>query len=457
MEEQKNGYGFGRFFLEDNETKRQLRHEGGVTVLSPRDFATLRKLLKSGNDPVSKTDLYFGDNDTGNDVEKSIVHLRKLLFDDFREPKYIRTVDKGYAFIAEINNTPEGPVVPVILPRPNLFNSWLVDSDNRLLKFLVLGCLGVTLAVSFLGGPFAGGDSITNLSLIQAIIVFIAAFYPVKIGDGLGEKTEDEAFWNGLDVDERRSTACASFPEWKTRSRIGENLLGQYRKNWQWVLLSWAFLYACLFLTGLLGLNFPEGGSDPSKELASTALKILSTALNNCTTGAIFLCFALLNSPTKLGKNYQPKTTKLLNIVIVAIVVFTLAECLFIYLRGGFRGQSAMAAQIIYVFNGISGVAAAAVYAQYFGRLQDRFLNPPSWLITLLFIYMAIQSLFFFLDQGTSGVILMDLALFFKSLLFLYTVFLFQTGRLLFYLIRVRKTYETVEEEFDTFRRIPGR
>ena len=55
---------------------------------------------------------------------------------------------------------------------------------------------------------------------------------------------------------------------------------------------------------------------------------------------------------------------------------------------------------------------------------------------------------------GVMGIVLIVAALFFKSLLFLYMTFLYQSGRLFFYLIRMRKTYENVEAEFETFSRL---
>ncbi|HEY0546405.1 MAG TPA: hypothetical protein VGC91_13590 [Pyrinomonadaceae bacterium] len=45
----------------------------------------------------------------------------------------------------------------------------------------------------------------------------------------------------------------------------------------------------------------------------------------------------------------------------------------------------------------------------------------------------------------------MDVALILKCLLFLYVAWLFQSGRLLFYLVLVRRTYQKVETEWRVF------
>jgi hypothetical protein len=67
----------------------------------------------------------------------------------------------------------------------------------------------------------------------------------------------------------------------------------------------------------------------------------------------------------------------------------------------------------------------------------------------------VIQSLFVFLEERQeAAVALMDFALIMKCLLFLYMAWLFKSGRLLFYLVRVRRTYEAVDDEFGIFRKI---
>jgi hypothetical protein len=52
------------------------------------------------------------------------------------------------------------------------------------------------------------------------------------------------------------------------------------------------------------------------------------------------------------------------------------------------------------------------------------------------------------------AVILLDVALILKCLLYLYMAWLFQSGRLLFYLVRVRRTYQKVEMEWQDFRKV---
>jgi DNA-binding winged helix-turn-helix (wHTH) protein len=188
--------------------------------------------------------------------------------------------------------------------------------------------------------------------------------------------------------------------------------------------------------------------ADESTKQIITGMSIFSTFVNNLSSFAIFICFSLLYSRSKLGKDKKPQIHNTIAIGAVVVLIFSVIESCFIWFRSEGLQQ---ASEILRVFSGVSGIAAATIMALYFGRLQSKLLNPPLWLINLLFVYTAIQSLFLILDTQTWGIVLMDAALFFKSLLFLYMNFLFISGRLFFYLVRIRKTYEHVDDEFDNF------
>lgn len=489
------GYKFGKFFLEDDaESRRLYNGDDDFSVLHEREFTTLQKLLEHGNAFVSKKDLYFHDDDVDNDVEKSIGRIRHSLFDNYREPKYIKTAEKGYVFIAEIERIDERSEPEPASQGPNEgdtlngdpeyketgtgdsgtgtrdgltflsgwiardnFNRWLFDPRNRLTLSAAI-CFIVTLVSSILVSLYVEQYSLPVISGIQALIIFVAAVFPLRFLEGFGEKRDYEPFWNNLSEKEKKAIGCSTFNEWKKSGEIAENILEKYSEWWKGILLSWVALYVCFCFTGLprFKLENLKNGLDDTTIFLIIILSLLGAFLNNVSSGAIFICFKILNSPTKLGENNRPKISDVLQRVTLVVVAFSVIEaaCLLgFYYTPYFKGHEQIA-EIMKFFSGISGIAAAAVMALYFGRLQSKLLNPPSWLINLLFIYTAIQPLFLFLDERTWGPVLMNGALFFKSMLFLYMTYLFLSGRLFFYLMRIRKNYENIEEEFDTFSRI---
>ncbi len=103
--------------------------------------------------------------------------------------------------------------------------------------------------------------------------------------------------------------------------------------------------------------------------------------------------------------------------------------------------------------------------ALYVGRLQSKFLGPSPGIVMALYSYTAIQSLFIFLVGVPEGkqifdkqtitliaVLLINIALLLKCLLYLYMTRLFQSGDLLFYFLKVRQTFLNVDEERLLFR-----
>jgi hypothetical protein len=153
-----------------------------------------------------------------------------------------------------------------------------------------------------------------------------------------------------------------------------------------------------------------------------------------------------------------------LSIVSVTFVfAFLVIEILLVNLPATIGEESAR-----YGLNLASGIAGGIAMALYVGRLQSKFLGPSPRLVIALYSYTAIQSLFVFLVEGPEAmvvsinaatvtsvaVILINVALILKCLLYLYMAWLFQSGRLLFYFVRVRRTYQRVETEWLEFRKL---
>jgi hypothetical protein len=123
-------------------------------------------------------------------------------------------------------------------------------------------------------------------------------------------------------------------------------------------------------------------------------------------------------------------------------------------------------AEPLYALNLVSGIVGAIGMALYMGRLQSKFLGPSSGLVITLYSYTAIQPLFIFLVSVPEGkqvfeettvtliaVLLINVALILKCLLYLYVALLVKSGSLLFYFVKVRRTYLNVDRERQEFRK----
>jgi DNA-binding winged helix-turn-helix (wHTH) protein len=204
------------------------------------------------------------------------------------------------------------------------------------------------------------------------------------------------------------------------------------------------------FNRSLLVAAYPLSAQEPWKQSLSMALQILNTLLNNCSSLMIILCFNILNKPIELKDGSRNISDTSLSVGLAFVAVFTVVEILLVMPPLDYEKY-----QILKWGGWASGIFGGIAMALYFGRLQSKFLGPRSWLLISLYSYTAIQSLFVFLEERrTAAVVLIDCAMILKCLLFLYVTWLFRSGRLLFYFVRVRHTYHNVKPEWRIFRNI---
>jgi hypothetical protein len=99
----------------------------------------------------------------------------------------------------------------------------------------------------------------------------------------------------------------------------------------------------------------------------------------------------------------------------------------------------------------VSGIVGGITLAIYVGRVQTRFLGSSLWISLAFYLYVVIQPLFVFIKDFVRGELIIETALILKALLYLYVAWLFQSGRLLFYFVRVRAIFERVDLDWRTF------
>ena len=109
-------------------------------------------------------------------------------------------------------------------------------------------------------------------------------------------------------------------------------------------------------------------------------------------------------------------------------------------------------ANVTWATNLLSGVVGSITLALFVGRIQSKFLGPTTWLALAFYLYVAIQSLYVTLLEGEAwSAAIIVAALILKCLLYLYVAWLFKSGRLLYYLVRVKTLYVRVNIEWQDF------
>lgn len=244
------------------------------------------------------------------------------------------------------------------------------------------------------------------------------------------------------------STGYKKIDDWRQARKIARRALINYREAFTWLLGAWVLLYSSLFLRNLLDENL---------------ITPILTQFNNLNSLCIWLCFRILNEPISenntrnskgiiITEGSQGQIGRLLRPIVIMICWLVLEVTLAL----SFEGRKV----VIYTISKlVSGTLGGLTMALFIGRFQSKFLKSSNRLIAVLYLYTVIQILFIFYGEELSrsevyAAIVVFVALVLKALLILYMFWLFQSGRLLFYLVRVRRASTQADSEWLDFREV---
>ncbi len=385
----------------------------------------------------------------GQQVPESLNAIIKKALKRNREKRY-QTMRE---FAAELERTPD-TANTVVDP----FREWRKTSGARIWATL-LGVAGLSCVLAALALAVYFFQSWTAESAARSAQAVASGFHLIVIGIAYWyfHKHPGPQDFRRLKHDKAEgrlrphitySTGYEKVSDWKRAREIAKEALKHYRAAFVWLLFAWLFLYT-VTLISLVEESF----------IVASVL----TLANNFNTLCIGLCFAILNEPiTTEDKTQNKKAIRVkegrkwpASLIPAAIVmIFLLILELWLASKLTLKQET-----VHYVFRVISGLAGGVAMALFVGRFQSKFLKSPPWLVYLLFLYTVIQALFIFYGGESPGelawaAVVMNAALVLKCLLIVYMFWLFQSGRLLFYLVRVRRAATQVDSEWQNFREV---
>lgn len=245
------------------------------------------------------------------------------------------------------------------------------------------------------------------------------------------------------------STGYRNKKDWERARRIAERALLSYREAFWGLLVAWFMLYGCMLFL-----------AHSQYQLSAP----LFTFFNNVNTFCIWFCFRILNEPITTADKAQKSsaitvTEGFRGQIGLLLLVIGMVACWFAVeadLAYEFKKHADLIHRISKLMSGTFGGVAMGLFI---GCFQSKFLKSPNWLIIVLYFYTVIQALFFFfgdsaLDSAKWAAVVIFAALLLKTLLILYMFWLFESGRLLFYLVRVRRASTQVDREWQAFREV---
>ena len=355
----------------------------------------------------------------------------------------IETTDAGYRFVTPVE-------VREIGPRADRnFKQWISQDGNgwKITNTIAGGVLlSVIYSVTYL---FSRDDSwykpIVVCSLIQAIMIIAAFLFSWRVFN-----PNVKNFWEYDPPWLMKKFGYDDPEEWKNAKSGAIIALSDYAVYWRLLLGSWFFIYSLLLVTVYLD---PEAGQH-TKLLY--ALNVALTMFNNCNSLMTSLCFIILNNPTAYRseeeqRQHKARLRKITKWGAAAIVFFAFIESILLLVIASHAPGSDKDNPVIRTADILSGIVGGITLAQYVGRVQTRFLGQSLWISLAFYLYAVIQPLFVFIKDLVRGELIIETALILKALLYLYVAWLFQSGRLLFYFVRVRAIFERVDLDWRTF------
>jgi DNA-binding winged helix-turn-helix (wHTH) protein len=497
-EPEKYSYLFSNYRLSVDGEKLSLYSDGWLVPLSTTQLRTLLRLLMEPGELISKDELMtfvrVAPNADPNVIEKAIHDLRVSLHDAVGESRLIKTErGRGYRLSGDVRIVP-GEVLPVALPdttapphsqpapdeasshvdadvdapqelppaQPEAgsadaasvedenaadamitFEGWMQGPGKKITGVLlvcVLAVCAVSIPLSLRGTPWA--KLFATTAQLAVVLILYVHFRSMSVSK---EFLPVNAAAEGDFV---KLIGCGTLQECHTEMEITVRALIKYKGYWRGLLMSWLGLYLCLSVMDYTGINFDRLGeiADIDRRNLGIALSISNSLFNNWNTLMIFLCFYVLNKQIRSEEDGRDSPGNFLGGLIFLVIATAIQVSLLLPI------DRAEVPNVASLFSGLAGGIAMALYV---GRLQSKFINPRIWLLIALYSYTAIQPLFLYLaGDKTKAVILADVALLLKCLLYLYIAWLLQSGRLLFYLVRVRSAYKTVNTEWQAFRKL---
>lgn len=226
--------------------------------------------------------------------------------------------------------------------------------------------------------------------------------------------------------------------------RLAWTAAGDLRRYWGAAWTFWVLLYLALAATAAFDLL-----TGPVTSAVGRWTAVGLNLLQNATTVMLLLAYEVVARPTVredlTRRQLLPVEAWLVFALLVSVVEGTLVLLGIPWTAQQWLGW-------------VSGFAQGTALALLVGRLDSKYIEPPTPLIALLYLYAAIQGAWpVFQQHRELMLVLTFLALVLKCLLFLFVAWLFESRVLVFYLARVRALDTDVARERAEFLRRLGR
>ncbi len=312
-----------------------------------------------------------------------------------------------------------------------------------------------SLAVTFIASPI----TFFTANLILCVLIFYYGLPTKLISPGYLSTFSDKYLKDLFHVPNREA-----FNTLRDRALINIKF---FEKYWRATALIWILYYAYELVIFFITSNSIVAHSDNMPIRMDVFIfdligsvktqEFITNALNMASTFTLFCCFIIIAKRTfktdDEKKFYLPhKITSLL--VLASLLMFEIIYKLSTI--DTYISNIGIALALIY------GLISATVFVLLTGRLDSKYLRVPGILIAILYCYAFLQLIFPIISLHGSAqidgvnknpffktfiIVAYHLGLIFKTFLMLLFTWLFKSGKIFFYLLRVRIYTEIFESQ----------
>lgn len=416
-------------------------------VEKPRQLISHEELIKAvwGYDPCP--DDAIRTESRGGNLHKQVSLLGGIIGRDLIESHRGHYLFKPEVTPEQVRNEPEGAF-------EDLTFQWILNApETRRIEifFFALIVLSLAYLLVYWVRPEVLPDSFANLNpgLVVSVIQFIVIAVALVVSRSVF-KRDGRVFPKSPKKDRAlmEASGYTDLNEWQQAKESASELLASYLRYWRIFLVTWTLLY--LVMIGSY-LELPK--------VASDIMRIAMSLTSNINTLAIALCFVVLNQPIAFEQDgaatdLTRACRRLETYGKLCIVLALLAHSVLVLLGNAGKLAPGVVANSVWALDFVSSFVGGVALALFVGRVQSKFLGPSTWLPMALYLYVGLQTLYVAVSDRNDALVaavIIEVALVLKCLLFLFVIWLFKSGRFLFYFVRVKRIYEQVNPHWKTF------
>ncbi|MEP7217623.1 MAG: hypothetical protein ABI876_01840 [Bacteroidota bacterium] len=334
------------------------------------------------------------------------------------------------------------------------FTRWLLDLHRNLRRIYWLPAIGLMASAAWAAlfksilPDLLGYDSNTIIGIVCLVEFLAIAFLAMKFQLDVPDKFPVSS----LDAEIRQSLGYANEEKWVDAKDNALRSLGKFHRHVTALWIAWLCLYAALAVPHLL----PHGS-----EFIAISCKFLADIFHACVPFTVWLCYLSISIPANAGKGKRKAMALNLPYWLICFAFILIIQLgissLSAYDPKYLITASITASDLSFYFKAILSTLTGGVMCMLVGQLDSKFLRTPPWFLFMMYCYAAIHVMYAVFEKPGWEVVelvVIGLMLIFKVALYLFVAWMINSGRLLFYFVKVQQIQEHEDRGWSAFQKL---